>query len=148
MDGQDGSKTEGPFAISSALTKLSGCKANALKPALKQALEKILKEGGSSQDIYYAAETTKNTGSSVDAAKVQELLKTSVKTDDSAQSLGYALWASTVGYKSGGKLDLWDRLEDVVAQADEVDKQFLQFEGGLSVTGKKLMFELWISNFL
>lgn len=36
LDGQDGTKTEAPFAISSAITKVSGCKAAALKPALKQ----------------------------------------------------------------------------------------------------------------
>ncbi|OXA50430.1 Dolichyl-diphosphooligosaccharide--protein glycosyltransferase subunit 2 [Folsomia candida] len=134
LDGQDGTKTEAPFAISSAITKVSGCKAAALKPALKQNLDKILKEGTNSQDIYYAAETLKNTGGAVDTAKIAELLKAATKADDSPQSLGYALWASTVGFKSGGKLEIWERIEDVIAQADEIDKQYLQFEGGLSVT--------------
>jgi oligosaccharyltransferase complex subunit delta (ribophorin II) len=101
-----------------------------------QALDKILKEGKNSQDIYYAAEILKNTGGTVDTVKIAELLKAATKSDDSPQSLGYALWASTVGFKSGQKLDIWERIEDVVAQADEVDKQYLQFEGGLSVTGK------------
>jgi oligosaccharyltransferase complex subunit delta (ribophorin II) len=78
----------------------------------------------------------KNTGGTVDTVKIAELLKAATKSDDSPQSLGYALWASTVGFKSGQKLDIWERIEDVVAQADEVDKQYLQFEGGLSVTGK------------
>jgi oligosaccharyltransferase complex subunit delta (ribophorin II) len=95
-----------------------------------------LKDGGSSQDIYYASETIKNTGGALDATKITDLLKAAIKTDDSPQSLGYALWASASSYKSGQKTDLWDRIEDVVAQADEVEKQYLQFEGGLSVTGK------------
>jgi len=97
-----------------------------------------VKAGGSSQDIFYASETLKNSGSAVDAAKVTELLKAATKTDDSAQSLGYALWTTAGVAKSGQKLDIWERIEDVVAQADEVDNQFLQFEGGLSVTGGTL----------
>jgi len=35
----------------------------------------------------------------------------------------------------------FDRIEDAVVQADEVDGQYLQFEGGLSITSR-------ISNFL
>jgi hypothetical protein len=36
LDGLDGTKTEPAFAIASAISKVSGCKAGALKPALKQ----------------------------------------------------------------------------------------------------------------
>jgi oligosaccharyltransferase complex subunit delta (ribophorin II) len=100
-----------------------------------QALEKIAKEGGSAQDIFYASEALRSLGVAVDGAKIADLLKASTKTDDSPQSLGYALWAAASGYKAGQKLEIWDRIEDVLAQADEVDKSFLQFEGGLSVTG-------------
>lgn len=100
-------------------------------------LDKVLKDGGSSQDVFYAIEILKNTGNAVDGAKVAELIKTGIKTDDTPQSLGYGFWASATAFKNGQKLDgIWDRIEDVVAQADEVDKQFLQYEGGLSVTGK------------
>lgn len=84
--------------------------------------------------MLYAIESTKNTGAAVDGAKIAELLKASVKSDDSPQSIGYALWSAASSFKAGQKLEVWDRIEDVVAQADEVDKQYLQFEGGLSVT--------------
>jgi len=100
-----------------------------------QSLEQGLKPGGNAQDLFYASEALKNAGGSVDAGKVAELLKSAVKLDDSAQSIGYALWASAGFSKSGQKVEVWDRIEDVVAQADEVDGAYLQFEGGLSVTG-------------
>ena len=36
----------------------------------------------------------------------------------------------------------FDRIEDAVVQADEVDGKYLQFEGGLSITGKYIYFFL------
>lgn len=33
------------------------------------------------------------------------------------------------------------RIEDVIVQADEVDGKYLQFEGGLSVTSKRNIFQ-------
>lgn len=38
----------------------------------------------------------------------------------------------------------FDRIEDAVVQADEVDGQYLQFEGGLSITSTILNFFLYI----
>jgi len=137
MDALDGSKPESVFALSSAITKVPGCKLAALKPAVKQAVEKkVATEGSSSQDIFYSVSVLKNAGSAVDANKFAEMLKAAIKKDDTPASIGYALWAASVVYKSGMKTDLWERIEDIVAQADEVDQQYLQFEGGLSVTGE------------
>lgn len=49
-------------------------------------------------------------------------------------SLGYAFHiASDLG--SVGTF-AFDRIEDAIIQADEVNGQFLQFEGGLSITSK------------
>jgi len=84
----------------------------------------------------------------VDGAKLGDLLKASTKTDDSPQSLGYALWAASNSYKAGQKLEIWDRIEDVIAQADEVDKIYLQFEGGLSVTGRFGVIFVYSKNLL
>ncbi|CAG7819813.1 unnamed protein product [Allacma fusca] len=135
LDSLDGSKIEPVFANVAAISKLTGCKVPALKAPVKQVAEKLVKEiGGASQEIFYAAASLKLSGTVVDGVKLAEVIKATIKTDDSPQSLGYALWATALAYKSGQKLDIWERIEDIVAQADEVDKQFLQFEGGLSVT--------------
>lgn len=37
----------------------------------------------------------------------------------------------------------FDRIEDAVVQADEVDGQYLQFEGGLSITSIHLIFIIY-----
>ena len=48
-------------------------------------------------------------------------------------SLGYAFHiASTL---SGDMSSIYERIEDAVVQADEIDGRMLQFEGGLSITG-------------
>jgi oligosaccharyltransferase complex subunit delta (ribophorin II) len=49
-------------------------------------------------------------------------------------SLGYLFHlASLLGAQ--GKF-AFDRIEDAIVQADEVDGKVLQFEGGISITGK------------
>lgn len=49
-------------------------------------------------------------------------------------SLGYAFH---VGSQLRGEVSsIFERIEDAIVQADEVDGRMLQFEGGLSITGK------------
>lgn len=48
------------------------------------------------------------------------------------RSLGYAFHIGSA--VSGDVSSLYDRIEDAVVQADEVDGRMLQFEGGLSIT--------------
>jgi len=43
---------------------------------------------------------------------------------------------------------VFDRIEDAVIQADEVDGQYLQFEGGLSITSIYFVLTYIISNYL
>lgn len=48
-------------------------------------------------------------------------------------SLGYSFHIAS--QLEGDISSLFNRIEDAIVQADEVDGRFLQFEGGLSVTG-------------
>lgn len=52
----------------------------------------------------------------------------------SSFSLGYAFHVAAALGPEGRTI--FDRIQDAIAQADEVDGRFLQFEGGLSITGK------------
>lgn len=64
--------------------------------------------------------------------KLSKNLQAILKKDDSLQSLGYGFYlASEFGLPGAFAVD---RIEDAIAQADEVDGKLLQFEGGLSVT--------------
>ena len=65
------------------------------------------------------------------AATLAALAK-AVKKDDSLLSLGLAF--HTASLLDGDLSKFFDRIEDAVVQADEVDGKLLQFEGGLSVT--------------
>lgn len=65
-------------------------------------------------------------------AKVAKNLLAILKKDDSLTSLGYA-FSIALDLGSHGQ-SIVDRVEDAIAQADEVDGKMLQFEGGLSTT--------------
>lgn len=55
-------------------------------------------------------------------------------------SLGYAFH---VGAQLKGEVgSIFERIEDAVVQADEVDGRMLQFEGGLSITGGFCLYSL------
>lgn len=54
--------------------------------------------------------------------------------EHSTSSLGYAFHIASDFGTNG--MFAFDRIEDAIIQADEVDGQYLQFEGGLSVTSK------------
>ncbi|KAL7046869.1 hypothetical protein ACKWTF_002726 [Chironomus riparius] len=101
---------------------------------LKTALDK---DFSSTQELFYTFYAQKYLDSSVlkeDAMKekLSKKLLALLKKDDSLTSLGYGFYvASDLGSAASSVID---RVEDAIAQADEVDGKLLQFEGGLSVT--------------
>jgi len=88
-------------------------------------------DGSSSASLYFACNTLVNTGGKVDKA-VLTALNAAIKKDDSLRSLGLAFHVASM--VTGDVNKIYERIEDVIAQADEVDGKLLQFEGGLSVT--------------
>jgi len=87
---------------------------------------------GPTASIYFAANALVATGAKLDSAAVAAALARALKKDDGLLSLGLAF--HTAALLQGDLAKFFDRIEDAVVQADEVDGKMLQFEGGLSVT--------------
>jgi len=103
-----------------------------LTPEAAAAVASNLAEGATTASIYFAAKTQVSVGSKLDSPSVLKALSKAVKKDDSLLSLGLAF--HTASLCEGDLSKFFDRIEDAVVQADEVDGKLLQFEGGLSVT--------------
>lgn len=65
--------------------------------------------------------------------KMSHNLQRIIKKDDSLNNIGYAFHIASALRGNGAFLLNW--IENVIAQADEVNGEMLQFEGGLSITG-------------
>lgn len=134
------SSADGGGSISTAYQLAAAAKA--LEPSCKiklsdklsQALTAALASDGSVGNLYYATLATASLGQAVDKAAVGKVLSAALKKDDSVTNLGYAfnLAADHLDAKTGAAI--YERIEDAVVQADEVDGKMLQFEGGLTVT--------------
>ncbi|GAB1602914.1 dolichyl-diphosphooligosaccharide--protein glycosyltransferase subunit 2-like [Argonauta hians] len=98
----------------------------------KALLTKALKPDSSVLDIFHAFYALKNSGIAFDESVVAAALIESLKKDDSPASHGYAFILATELNADVSKF--YDSIEDIIAQADEVDEKYLQFEGGLYVT--------------
>jgi len=118
------------FQASTAAASL-GCPLTLSKEAAA-AVAANLAEGATTASIYFAAKTQVSVGSKLDSPTVLKALTKAVKKDDSLLSLGLAF--HTASLLEGDLTKFFDRIEDAVVQADEVDGKLLQFEGGLSVT--------------
>ncbi|XP_068247232.1 dolichyl-diphosphooligosaccharide--protein glycosyltransferase subunit 2 isoform X1 [Palaemon carinicauda] len=126
----DGASVETLFLASSA-GKALGCPVTATA-ASKQAVGEAIREGASPQELFHAVTAATNLGVDVDTAKVLRATQMALKKDDSVLSLGYAFH---VGAQLKGEVSsIFERIEDAIVQADEVDGRMLQFEGGLSIT--------------
>ncbi|ESO85997.1 hypothetical protein LOTGIDRAFT_220939 [Lottia gigantea] len=116
------------YHASSAAKHLTGCKLNV--GDVQSLLEGAIKSDGDVVNIFHAVFALKNLGLKVDNKKTLQTLEEALKKDDSALSYGYSF--QIAAELSGSKF--FDHIEDVIAQADEVDDKYLQFEGGLYVT--------------
>uniref|UniRef100_A0A1B0CEI4 Dolichyl-diphosphooligosaccharide--protein glycosyltransferase subunit 2 n=1 Tax=Lutzomyia longipalpis TaxID=7200 RepID=A0A1B0CEI4_LUTLO len=95
----------------------------------------LAKDATTAPEVYFNFFAAKAAGIALDdAAKLRAVknLQAILKKDDSLSNLGHAF---AVAAEAGGNgVLILDRVEDAIAQADEVDGKMLQFEGGLSIT--------------
>merc|ERR1711892_547803 len=103
-----------------------------LGPEAAAAVSASLGEGATTASLFFASKTQTSVGINLDAAAVKKGLTAALKKDDTLLSLGLAFHTSAM--LDGDLTKFFDRIEDAVVQADEVDGKMLQFEGGLSVT--------------
>lgn len=127
----DSKSLESLFFGTSASKLLGNCKISSVNN-LQQVLESALKEESSMHDIYYAVLSLKNLGVNFDSAKVAKILTSALKKDDSVMNLGLAFHVASK--LKGDVTSFFERIEDAIVQADEVDGKYLQFEGGLGIT--------------
>uniref|UniRef100_U5EVZ5 Dolichyl-diphosphooligosaccharide--protein glycosyltransferase subunit 2 n=1 Tax=Corethrella appendiculata TaxID=1370023 RepID=U5EVZ5_9DIPT len=107
-----------------------------IPPTISDAKTLLTKDASTAQEIYYNYLSAKASSETIDEAtkaKIVKNLQTILKKDDSLNSLGHAFFiAAELGSTHGSVI--YDRIEDAIVQADEVDGKMLQFEGGLSIT--------------
>ncbi|XP_055871466.1 dolichyl-diphosphooligosaccharide--protein glycosyltransferase subunit 2-like isoform X1 [Biomphalaria glabrata] len=126
----DGTNVASIYYGATAAEALGNCKIEV--PEFKKTLTDAIKEDSSVQDITFAFLALKSLGLPADDNAVSKALLAALNTDDSPSSHGYAFLAAS--QLTGDISKFVDNIEDVVAQADEVDDKYLQFEGGLFAT--------------
>lgn len=99
-----------------------------------------------SQELFFTYQSLKALGKPISAEMKDQIgknLQLILKKDDSLTALAAAFYvASEIG--THGEFAL-KRIEGTLAQADEVDGKFLQFEGGLSITASIIISTIKIS---
>ncbi|XP_072754556.1 dolichyl-diphosphooligosaccharide--protein glycosyltransferase subunit 2 [Anoplolepis gracilipes] len=126
---------ETAFYLASTWKTIGGCKEFSTSIVTKVLTNVIQKDTSTLSDLYYAVSGLTALSQKVPAARVDKLVKliqAALRKDDSLWNLGYTFHiAADLGAPAAFA---FDRIEDAVVQADEVDGQYLQFEGGLSIT--------------
>ncbi|CAF0949106.1 unnamed protein product [Brachionus calyciflorus] len=107
--------------------------------------QQTLTKAASSQnvaDLYYYTQLAELLKTPIDSVKVSKSLLEGLKADSSVLNQGYSLHIASL--LSEGQKTFYDNIEDLLEQADEVDKKFLQYEGGVGTTSLVLegVFEL------
>lgn len=83
-------------------------------------------------DLYYYVNTALNLKQQIDVKKINKQVLDALKADSSILNQAYAL--NIAYYLNENEKPFYNNIEDLLDQADEVDKNFLQYEGGVSVT--------------
>ncbi|KAM0731800.1 Dolichyl-diphosphooligosaccharide--protein glycosyltransferase subunit 2 [Formica fusca] len=126
---------ETAFYLVSTWKAIGDCQEFPTNVVTKVLTNVIQKDASTLSDLYYAVSGLTALSQKIPAARIDKLVKliqAALRKDDSLWNLGYTFHiAADIGAPAAFA---FDRIEDAVVQADEVDGQYLQFEGGLSIT--------------
>ncbi|KAK6618090.1 hypothetical protein RUM44_002532 [Polyplax serrata] len=125
--------TEVLFLVSTSYAALKTCpQALPVMNIVKQ-LNAVISDNSNIQELYYAVNGLVALNQKPqDVGKLIKIMQAILKKNDSLANLGY-LFHIAASLGSDGAF-AFDRIEDAVVQADEVDSKYLQYEGGLSIT--------------
>ncbi|XP_050446458.1 dolichyl-diphosphooligosaccharide--protein glycosyltransferase subunit 2 [Cataglyphis hispanica] len=126
---------ETAFYLASTWKAIGDCQEFPTNIVTKVLTNVIQKDTSTLSDLYYAVSGLTALSQKIPATRIDKLVKliqAALRKDDSLWNLGYTFHiAADIGAPAAFA---FDRIEDAVVQADEVDGQYLQFEGGLSIT--------------
>lgn len=119
---------------SSALNLVSSCDFSFPADAV-DTVTKLLNEESNMKTLYYAVTFLSNQDHSVDVESVMGLITAAVKSDNSVLTSSRAILTAVQMAEANLEplINLID-IEDVAAQADEVDSKYLHFENDLETT--------------
>jgi len=83
-------------------------------------------------DLYYYTLIAKLQKLPVDSKKISQSVLAGLKADNSILNQGYSLHIAS--QLTENQKQFFDSIEDILDQADEVDKKYLQYEGGVGTT--------------
>ena len=87
-------------------------------------------------DLYHYVNSALNLKQQFDVKKITKSLLDALKVDSSILNQAYALNIAYV--LNENEKPFYNNIEDLLDQADEVDKKFLQYDGGVAVTSMVL----------
>lgn len=85
-------------------------------------------------DLYYYVMTVETLKTKLDSKKVAKSLTDALRADSSILNQGFSLHIAAKLQSEHSKV-FYDNIEDILDQADQVDKVNLQYEGGVGTTG-------------
>jgi len=119
------------YAVSSL--KASGKTCDITFDTAEAKLSSAISPESSTRHIHYAVKGLTLLGKKFDGAAVTKALISALKADDSPFSYSCAFYAAS--YLPIEEMKKFhEMIEDIVAQADEIDDKYLQFDGGLVPT--------------
>ncbi|KAJ1351808.1 hypothetical protein KIN20_007959, partial [Parelaphostrongylus tenuis] len=117
-------------ALSGDLPNCALSKTNEAQATIENAL---VDSSPNAENIAQALRSADRLGIKLNKAAFDKLLEASMKADDSPNNLAWVFNAAALLDKPAAA-KYFDKIKNLVSQADEVDKRFLQFDGGLLTT--------------